>query len=88
MANSHHQDKFVIRLPDGLRPSISAQAKTNHRSMNNEIVHRLERSLDLEILYDNQVKLNALLLRHIEKLQNPLITVGPIEIRQSLEEGQ
>ncbi|QLG95747.1 Arc family DNA-binding protein [Pseudomonas yamanorum] len=43
MTNSHEKDKFVIRLPDGLRPSISAQAKANHRSMNNEIIHRLER---------------------------------------------
>ena len=39
------QDKFVIRLPDGLRPEIAAVASRNHRSMNGEIINRLERSL-------------------------------------------
>ncbi|NLS03582.1 Arc family DNA-binding protein [Rhizobium sp. P32RR-XVIII] len=34
-------DKFVIRLPDGLREEIKAAAKENGRSMNTEIVARL-----------------------------------------------
>ncbi|NMX87150.1 Arc family DNA-binding protein [Pseudomonas sp. WS 5010] len=80
MANSHEKDKFVIRLPDGLRPSINAQAKANHRSMNNEIIHRLERSLELEVLYDNQVKLNAILARCVQQLQTTVLTVEPFSI--------
>lgn len=35
------QDKFIVRLPDGMRDEISAAAKLNRRSMNAEIVHRL-----------------------------------------------
>lgn len=80
MSESHTKDKFVIRLPDGLRPSINAQAKANYRSMNNEIIHRLERSLELETLYENQVKLNAILAQCIQKLQNPLINVEPFNL--------
>lgn len=38
-------DQFVLRLPDGMRDRIAAEAKTNNRSMNAEIVARLERSL-------------------------------------------
>lgn len=81
MANSHEKDKFVIRLPDGLRPSINEQAKANHRSMNNEIIHRLERSLELEVLYDNQVKLNAVLTECIKMLQTTSLTIDPLSVK-------
>lgn len=62
-------DKFVLRLPDGLRPSINAQARANHRSMNGEMIFRLERSLQLEDLYEQQRRLNAILLQRIEELE-------------------
>lgn len=35
-------DKFVLRLPDGLRDRIKAAAEMNNRSMNAEIVTTLE----------------------------------------------
>lgn len=35
-------DQFVVRLPDGMRERIAEQAKANNRSMNAEIVARLE----------------------------------------------
>ena len=38
-------DRFVIRLPDGMRERIAELAKSSGRSMNAEIVVRLERSL-------------------------------------------
>lgn len=38
-------DQFVVRLPAGMRDSIAEAAKANNRSMNAEIVARLERSL-------------------------------------------
>lgn len=68
-ADSHLLDKFVLRMPDGLRPSINTQAKANHRSMNGEMIFRLERSLQFEELYDNQRRLNAILLQRIEELE-------------------
>lgn len=36
-------DKFMLRLPDGMRSRIAEAAKANGRSMNAEIVHCLER---------------------------------------------
>lgn len=44
--NSRTADKFVVRLPDGLRERIADVARNNHRSMNSEIIARLTRSLD------------------------------------------
>lgn len=43
--SSRTADKFVVRLPDGMRERIADVARDNHRSMNSEIISRLEASL-------------------------------------------
>ncbi|WP_083444871.1 Arc family DNA-binding protein [Pseudorhodobacter aquimaris] len=43
------QDKFVLRLPDGMRDRIKAAADANSRSMNAEIVDRLDTSFGGDI---------------------------------------
>lgn len=40
--NAQNQDKFIVRLPDGLRDRIRLAAESNHRSMNAEVVALLE----------------------------------------------
>lgn len=45
----HNPEKFVIRLPFGMRGRIADKARTNARSMNSEILHRLERTDELEL---------------------------------------
>ncbi|CUH71797.1 Mnt [Thalassovita autumnalis] len=40
--SSQNQDKFIVRLPDGLRDRIRLAAEVNHRSMNAEVVALLE----------------------------------------------
>ena len=47
--NSKTADKFVGRLPEGMRDRIAVEARRNHRSMNSEIVARLEHSLSLAL---------------------------------------
>ena len=39
---SNSQDKFIVRLPDGMRERIKVVADENRRSMNAEIVAALE----------------------------------------------
>ena len=39
---SQSQDKFIIRLPDGMRDRIKAAAEKSNRSMNAEIIATLE----------------------------------------------
>jgi hypothetical protein len=41
---SRTADQFVVRLPDGMRDRIAESAKANKRSMNAEIVARLQES--------------------------------------------
>ncbi|WP_252091361.1 Arc family DNA-binding protein [Pseudomonas sp. MWU13-3659] len=43
--NSRTADKFVVRLPDGMRERVAEVARQNHRSMNSEIIERLEQTL-------------------------------------------
>lgn len=45
---SRTADQFVVRFPDGMRDQIAALAKANNRSMNAEIVARLQRSLEAD----------------------------------------
>ncbi|MCF5059152.1 Arc family DNA-binding protein [Pseudomonas proteolytica] len=74
MLDSREQDKFVIRLPDGLRPQIAATARNNQRSMNGEIVIRLQRSLTQDHLRDEQEKIISVLLKQIEDLEAREVT--------------
>jgi hypothetical protein len=41
-------DRFLLRLPDGMRDRIANAARANQRTMTAEIVLRLQRSLDTE----------------------------------------
>lgn len=43
---SEEQDRFMVRLPDGMRERISEEAEKNRRTMNAEIVARLEKSFE------------------------------------------
>ena len=43
---SETQERFIVRLPDGMRDRIADAAKTAGRSMNAEIVARLQDSFD------------------------------------------
>lgn len=42
---SRTADQFVVRFPEGMRDRIADEAKANGRSMNAEIIARLDRSL-------------------------------------------
>ncbi|OWJ83099.1 Arc family DNA-binding protein [Haematobacter massiliensis] len=41
---NRESDRFMLRLPDGMRDRIKAAAEANSRSMNAEIVARLDAS--------------------------------------------
>lgn len=49
---SEKQDRFIVRLPDGMRDRIKAAASHNGRSMNAEIVHALTYWLEIDLPFD------------------------------------
>ncbi len=58
-----------IRRPDGLTPEISAVASRNQKSMNGEIISRLEHSLFLELALDIKNKIIMHLINRIADLE-------------------
>lgn len=45
---SRKLDQYIVRFPDGMRDRLKAAAEENGRSMNAEIVKRLQDTLDFE----------------------------------------
>lgn len=53
---SSKQDQFVLRFPDGMRDTIKEAADESGRSMNAEIIARLEASFDPSTNKDAQIE--------------------------------
>ena len=67
--SSRTADKFVVRLPDGMRDRIAEVARDQHRSMNSEIIARLESSLQQDgvLTNDDALRLDSPELSHHER---------------------
>lgn len=48
-------ERFIIRMPDGLRERIKSIAEQNRRSMNSEILVILERGLSPDVADGDQL---------------------------------
>lgn len=67
---SRTAEQFVIRFPEGVRDRIADLAKANGRSMNAELVDRIQRSLDVtssNILMSELADIKAMLQQMLEK---------------------
>lgn len=71
-SKSRTADKFVARLPDGKREEIAKIADKNNRSMNSEIVFRLEHYAEMEASLDNEKALVRILVKRIRELEAKL----------------
>ena len=66
---TRESDKFMLRLPEGMRDRIAEAAKANGRSMNAEIVARLHASFEApEAKTDMQFLADLVAERVAEKL--------------------
>ena len=63
MGNSRTADKFVVRLPDGVRARVDAAAQLDHTSMNTFVVQAIEEKLA-------RAKRQELLLGALEQAAN------------------
>lgn len=55
--SSRTADKFVIRLPDGMREKIAERARGHYRSMNSEIITVLEKELSIELTDEERAQI-------------------------------
>ncbi|PBB86629.1 Arc family DNA-binding protein [Mesorhizobium sp. WSM3876] len=60
---SDRQDQFMLRLPDGMRQRLKEAAESNQRSMNAEIIARLQESFSGPFNDLSSIGLTALIKR-------------------------
>lgn len=65
---SRESDRFIVRLPDGMREQLSASAKENGRSMNAEVVARLQASYEPTLSSLSWIELFKVLQTEAKKL--------------------
>ncbi|MHC8395761.1 Arc family DNA-binding protein [Pseudomonas sp. LB3P93] len=61
---------FVLRLPEGLRLKLKRAAKANRRSLNGEIVARMERALADISMSELDDEIRFLLIREVLALES------------------
>ncbi|WP_145309013.1 MULTISPECIES: Arc family DNA-binding protein [unclassified Pseudomonas] len=64
---------FVLRLPDGLRQKIKRAAKANRRSLNGEIIARMERALADISMSELDDEIRFLLIREVLALEHSTV---------------
>lgn len=63
---------FRLRIPEELKSRIEKSAAENNRSMTAEIVSRLERSFDIEPLWEDTISNVEYLLERADRIEEVL----------------
>lgn len=71
-------DKFIIRLPDGMRDRIKTDAEQHGRTMNAEIIARLEVFTDSPSNSDRLDEIRETLIKHDVKLDKLADMLGKL----------
>lgn len=71
-------DQFPLRFPDGMRDQLKEAAKVNGRSMNAEIIARLEAYTDSPSNSDSLDEIRETLIKHDEKLDKLADMLGKL----------
>jgi len=53
-------DKYILRMPDGMRDKLAALAKANNRSMNAEMIELLQQAMEARTCTAPGMDVNAL----------------------------
>lgn len=69
--SAKEQDKFVIRLPEGMRDRIKSKAERAGMSMNDAIIWCLEREFPAEITFEERIGELANLVSMLKDSKNP-----------------
>jgi hypothetical protein len=75
---SRNMDKYIVRFPEGMRDQIADAAKATGRSMNAEIVKRLEQSFDLPHIIIRDAPDVAALEHRILQLEVEIVARRPV----------
>lgn len=79
---NRESDRFMLRLPDGMRDRIKAAAEANNRSMNAEIVATLEKQYPVPL--DERVRALVAISLEMEGISERMESASPGEERDRL----
>lgn len=86
MSSGHLNAQYNLRLPDDLKQKIAQSAKELNRSMNADIVARLESSFEHKNIYNlEDIPLEKLLSAVMEKLGKNSLSLTREEITRGKE---
>ena len=87
-AATRDSDKFMLRFPDGMRSHVSEAAERNHRSMNSEILARLERTFRWdEVDHPHPAELSAEIQSAATKLQELIREFRMLQVDPDAQPG-
>lgn len=82
------EDKYVLRLPDGMRDRIKKEAERSGRSMNAEIVQRLEDFPNVMQAWETESRARAKLADDKERLESELHRLEEVRDRFFDKDGK
>ncbi len=83
---SDAQDQYMVRFPNGMRDKIKEAAEANGRSMNAEIITRLQKTLDWDGHFEARDAGGSLpaeiatLSKELKKLRNDLLQITDVRV--------
>lgn len=82
-------DQYALRFPEGLREQITAAAKESGRSMNSEIIARLQKTLDADVMLPHDERIRALADEYKKQANRDISmieTAAEFRIKKMIEE--
>lgn len=86
--SSRTADKFVVRLPEGMRERIAVIARDNNRSMNSEIIDRLTLSIEQGEAGNLTIRTLAQVTRRCEDLEQQLAALKALHGNEATKTDQ
>lgn len=74
MSDPRDQNRFLVRMPDGMRDRLREAAEANNRSMNSEIVSRLEQTFEMTGL---EIQNERVMLELLDRLRELALKTEP-----------
>lgn len=78
-------DKFMLRLPDGMRDRVKSAAASNNRSMNAEIISVLQDRYSTEVSPASEADIADVISKQIET--NPLLAHDLLRLMRGILDG-
>ena len=73
-------DQFMVRMPPGMRSALSAEAEKSGRSMNAEIVARLDASFEEFLSLEGMVAISKRLQAGVEFLEEVITDIKDLDL--------